>query len=127
MLAPGAPAIACAAAGNPPPMLRRADGSIERIDVGGLALTWMPRSFYATVTVPFSTGDRLLLFTDGLLEASWPGSDAYFGDAGLAPAVAALDGSAGSADAVIGALRHWIGGETPLADDVTLVVIEKRA
>lgn len=122
---PGPETIAYAAAGHPPAMIRRGSGAVERIDEGGIALTWMPFTSYGTIDVPFGPGDRLLLFTDGLLEASRPGSDEFFGDTELARTVSALGPSEDASRAVLEAHRRWMGAGTPLADDVTLVVIER--
>jgi serine phosphatase RsbU (regulator of sigma subunit) len=62
--------VAYALAGHPPPLLRRADGRIEPLTEGGIAMTWMPSAVYATTEVAFEPGDCLLLYTDGLTEAT---------------------------------------------------------
>ena len=113
-----------AAAGHPPALLQRSDGRIERLDEGGIVLTLFPAATYADVEVPFHAGDRLLLFTDGLLEAARGDSDAFFGDSELARVVAEVPQSDDVSRAVLRAHREWIGQDTPLSDDVTLVVVE---
>ena len=124
-LGPTDESLAYAAAGHPPGILRRGDGSIERLGAGGIALTLMPLAAYATTEVPFRPGDRLLLYTDGLLEAARPGTDDFFGDAELDLVVMRLDGSASFTESVLAAHREWIGAGTPLSDDVTLVAVER--
>jgi sigma-B regulation protein RsbU (phosphoserine phosphatase) len=119
--------LSYAAAGHPPAVLRRRAGALQRIEEGGIALTLMPQASYATTDLAFDPGDRLLLFTDGLIEAVRPGSDDFFGDAELDRAIAALGPHADAAQAVLDAHRQWIGAGTPLADDVTLVVVEATA
>ena len=55
-------------AGHPPPVLLRADGSVEQLPVAeGWPLTVMPQD-RRQVTVPFMVGDTLMAFTDGLIE-----------------------------------------------------------
>ncbi len=117
--------VGYAAAGHPPPLLRRRDGRIERLDAGGVALALLPVAGYGTAEVPFEEGDRLLLFTDGLLEATRGERDEFFGDEELARVVAGLPPSADTSATVLAAHRAWIGSGTPLSDDVTLVVVER--
>jgi phosphoserine phosphatase RsbU/P len=117
--------LSYAAAGHPPAMLRRRNGTVERNDTGGFALTLLPAATYPTANIPFLPGDRLLLFTDGVLESARPGRDEFFGDAELERVVRTLKGSASATDVVLAAHRQWIGPETPLSDDVTMVAIEK--
>ncbi len=57
-------------AGNPEPLLFRADGSVQKIDCTGLPLGIMTGAAYSEVTVPFNSGDSLLLATDGATEVT---------------------------------------------------------
>jgi sigma-B regulation protein RsbU (phosphoserine phosphatase) len=116
--------LAYAAAGHPPALLRRSDGAIDRIHHGGTVLTMFPDAEYTTVDHPFMPGDCLLLFTDGLLEATRGNSDEYFGDAELEHVVAPLRAPADVTHAVLDAHRLWIGPGAALTDDVTLVVVD---
>ena len=116
--------VAYAAAGHPPALLLRASGQIERLTEGGIVLTFLPDASYETADVRFEPGDRLLLFTDGLLEAAQQGGDEFFGDAQLDRVVSALPASADLLQEVEQAHRMWIGVGTPLSDDVTLVAVE---
>jgi sigma-B regulation protein RsbU (phosphoserine phosphatase) len=117
-------AVSYAVAGHPPALLRRRNGEIERLDEGGIVLTLMPGITYTTTEVPFGHGDRLLVFTDGLLEATRGGGDEYFGDAELTRVVRSLPPAGDASKAVLSAHRGWIGAGTPLSDDLTLVVVE---
>jgi sigma-B regulation protein RsbU (phosphoserine phosphatase) len=56
-------------AGHNPPMLRRANGSIERLETGGIPFGIAPEAAYSSDAVQLAPGDRLLIFTDGLVEA----------------------------------------------------------
>jgi hypothetical protein len=52
-------------AGHNNPILRRASGQIERLDVGGLPFGITPEVKYDSATVTLSPGDWLIIFTDG--------------------------------------------------------------
>src|SRR5271156_165550 len=56
-------------AGHNQPILRRGNGSIERLDVGGLPLGIQPEAKYESASITVAAGDWLLIFTDGLVEA----------------------------------------------------------
>jgi hypothetical protein len=56
-------------AGHNNPVLRRAAGSIERLDVGGLPLGIASDSKYSTAELALAANDWLVVFTDGLVEA----------------------------------------------------------
>jgi sigma-B regulation protein RsbU (phosphoserine phosphatase) len=57
-------------AGHNPPFLLRADGSIERLDVGGIILGLMKTlTPYQEGSVVLGSGDVVVMFTDGVSEA----------------------------------------------------------
>jgi serine phosphatase RsbU (regulator of sigma subunit) len=56
-------------AGHNNPILRRNDGGIERLDVGGLPLGILPEAEYKAASVSLTPGDWLVIFTDGVVEA----------------------------------------------------------
>ncbi|MFJ5073621.1 SpoIIE family protein phosphatase [Streptomyces sp. NPDC088553] len=63
-----------ASAGHPPPLLRRADGGAEVLEVPpGLLLGIATDVTYDTMELPWEPGSVLALYTDGLVEA--PGLD----------------------------------------------------
>jgi serine phosphatase RsbU (regulator of sigma subunit) len=57
-----------AGAGHPPALLRTADGTVRHLERTGPALGLLPTSKYEQTTVALGPSDRLLLFTDGLLQ-----------------------------------------------------------
>jgi sigma-B regulation protein RsbU (phosphoserine phosphatase) len=71
--------VTYAGAGHPPTLLARVGTSeLVLLDENGLFIGPFPNATYANMTTAFNTGDRLLLYTDGITEAS--GSDgAEFG------------------------------------------------
>jgi len=56
-------------AGHNNPILRRASGRIERLDVGGLPFGIQPEVKYESATVTLAPAEWLIIFTDGLVEA----------------------------------------------------------
>jgi phosphoserine phosphatase RsbU/P len=57
-------------AGHNYPMLRRRDGRIEDLEEGGLLLGLFESAEYERAEVPFTPGDSLLLYSDGISEAA---------------------------------------------------------
>jgi phosphoserine phosphatase RsbU/P len=56
-------------AGHYPPILVRADGSVERLATGGPVLGVFPDGTYQQGQVTIRSGDRLVLYTDGITDA----------------------------------------------------------
>jgi len=112
-------------AGHPPAYLI-ADGRAEELMAGSLPLGSM-LGRPGRIERPFPPGARLLLYSDGLAEAT-DASGEPFGYQRLAATVqqgAALP--VGDLElAVVGALDRYIG-DRPLADDLTLLVVERAA
>ncbi|MEA1941201.1 MAG: fused response regulator/phosphatase [Pseudomonadota bacterium] len=65
---PGAGRLHYAAAGAPPPLLLRADGSWEALCGGGLILGCLADAAYETHAMDLSPGDRLFAYSDALCE-----------------------------------------------------------
>ncbi len=110
--------------GNPFPVLRRADGSVSLIEARGMILGVREKHRATPVRVALNTGDRLILYSDGLFE-SFPASQGN----GHKAFVAYLAGlSQLPLEEFCGAVlsMHPIvmaGGNLP--DDVTLLVCER--
>jgi sigma-B regulation protein RsbU (phosphoserine phosphatase) len=65
-------------AGHNPPVLCRAGGTLERLDVGGLILGVMQtQSPYEQATVMLLPGDTLCMYTDGVSEAMNPAGEEF--------------------------------------------------
>jgi sigma-B regulation protein RsbU (phosphoserine phosphatase) len=109
-------------AGHYLPLLVRANGSVERLGIGGPVLGVLGDAEYAQASVPLGAGDRLVLFTDGLTEAR-DAADEEFGEERLvAAAVAHRACSAPALQArLVDAVAAFTGGR--LQDDATLMVL----
>jgi hypothetical protein len=111
-----------ASAGNPPVFLRRADGTVEAID-----LFAPPLGVRLPVTIPqrqvaVAAGDTIVLHSDGIYETRNPADEVY-GLERIAGVIAAE--GAGSAEALRDALLRDVAefrGGREQDDDVTLVV-----
>src|SRR6266850_2372976 len=56
-------------AGHNAPILRRANGTLETLEVGGLPLGIESGEKYKTASLELTRGDALIFFTDGVVEA----------------------------------------------------------
>jgi sigma-B regulation protein RsbU (phosphoserine phosphatase) len=65
--------ITYSGAGHPPTLLlRRQGGNVVRLAENGLFIGPFPQATYSNISVPFQSGDKLLLYTDGIVEATGP-------------------------------------------------------
>ena len=111
-------------AGHNRPILRRHGGLIERLDVGGLPLGIQADAKYESASVALASGDWLVVFTDGLVEAV-NASDEEYGEAKLL----VLLENAGSAspqellNQLMAGLDLFVGN-TAQHDDVTCMLLK---
>lgn len=111
-------------AGHNTPILRRSDGSIERLDVGGLPIGIQTEAKYESASVTLAPGDWLIIFTDGLVEAENARQEEY-GEARLLSAIGA--GAATTPGEMLQRLMAELDlfvGNTPQHDDVTCLLIK---
>ena len=113
-------------AGHPPPLLLRADGTVHRLDQGGPVLGMIQDARYQEAVVPLRAGDRLVLYTDGVVEA-----EGRSGELGEMRLLAALRGMRGltatdAARAVLDRAVEFADGG-PLQDDATVVIVDVPA
>jgi sigma-B regulation protein RsbU (phosphoserine phosphatase) len=98
--------LTLAAAGHPPALLLRADGTIEELSAaGGPPVGWHAEATFTPATAQLDAGDAVVLYTDGLSEARTGG--ALLGVDGIRAALAGTnaDGAAGRARELAAALR----------------------
>jgi sigma-B regulation protein RsbU (phosphoserine phosphatase) len=111
-------------AGHNNPILRRASGLIERLDVGGLPLGILPDAKYESASVALAPDDWLIIFTDGLVEAENARQDEY----GETQLLTVINTSAATTPAEM--LKRMLAeldlfvGNTPQHDDVTCLLIK---
>jgi sigma-B regulation protein RsbU (phosphoserine phosphatase) len=64
-------------AGHPPPILLKADETIEKLSKGGMLLGAFSDPRYRTSRVGLDPGDLLVFYTDGVLDARNPDGDTF--------------------------------------------------
>ena len=79
-----------ASAGHCPPLVLRADGTVEMVGVRGPVLGLYPEPTFSSEQVVLSPGDALVAYTDGVTEAQ--SSDDVFGEPRLMREVSPLAG-----------------------------------
>lgn len=108
--------LTLANAGHCPPLLVRADGSIEELASTGPILGLLPNARWRSVQTRLECGDRLVLYSDGVTEAMR--DEEELGVCGLRRIVR----KAASAREILGALAEYEHG-----DDTTLVVVTRES
>lgn len=109
------------AAAHPPMLLLRA-GQVTPIEENGLMLAAFSSATYATRVHPIQPGDRLLLYTDGLLEAA-NASNEEFGPDRLAKLLkdTTPHNTEQAANHIVSTLQQWSRAQN---DDLTLLLCD---
>lgn len=112
------------AAGHPPLLLSRA-GVLHRIESNGLVFGVTAEPDYPVCDLPICPGDRLLLYTDGLIEAE-NARGRPFGDSKLEQVVlgAQMGPPSELTDRLLTEICAWQPASLPQQDDITLIVID---
>jgi sigma-B regulation protein RsbU (phosphoserine phosphatase) len=113
------------AAGHPP-LLRWRQGKLERFDSNGLLFGVMQEcDDYPVCTLPVNSGDRFLLYTDGVTEPENAHGDS-FGDIRLEQVLRDNQGRppAELSDELLSEIRQWQPAAITQQDDITLIVID---
>jgi len=113
-------------AGHNPPILVRADGTVSRLDSGGTVVGVFDAATYTGGRATVGRGDRMLLFTDGLVEAG-SSSDREFGDEHLVDTLVRHRtlGANDILDRVFADVHQWAGRR--LDDDATALALAFEA
>ncbi len=112
-------------AGHLPPILLRADGSVERLDTSGTVVGLFDGETYEESAVTMEPGDLLAAFSDGVTEPEREAEE--FGEERLIELLRKnrQQELRQIGEVVTGAVAAWIGGaEQP--DDVTIVLARAR-
>jgi sigma-B regulation protein RsbU (phosphoserine phosphatase) len=109
-------------AGHPHPLVRRANGAVERLGQGGPPIGLLDGPVFEMCEASLGPGDLLLAYSDGLIEAE-DRSGAQFGEDGVARTLAAGDAQHAPAilDAMERALEQHAGG-AGLEDDLSMIL-----
>ncbi|MGW7072394.1 PP2C family protein-serine/threonine phosphatase [Streptomyces sp. NPDC054855] len=111
-------------AGHPPPLIARADGSVDEADTRGTLIGALPKVTSSTAHVRLKPGEVCLLFSDGIVEAKGgPLGTEMFGEERLSRALSECFGMV--AEAVVERVQmlasQWVGRGPH--DDMAVVAI----
>jgi phosphoserine phosphatase RsbU/P len=112
-------------AGHNPPLVGRADGSVEHLASGGFPLGIMPAAEYELGMTSLAPGDALVIYSDGVSEANNLAGE-EFGMQRLADVV--MRNIAASASGLRDKVESALSGFTttaPAGDDITLVIVKR--
>jgi sigma-B regulation protein RsbU (phosphoserine phosphatase) len=111
-------------AGHQPAMLLRRDGTVETLAAGGAVLGYFEQWQYQTGSVTLNSGDTLLMFTDGLVDALNAAGEEFSVERLVKSAITMrhLDARTMTTELVDGVARHCAGN---FGDDVTLCAVRR--
>jgi len=112
-----------AAAGHPAMLLCR-DGEVTEIVENGLVLAVLPEAPYTCLELAMQAGDRLMLYTDGLLEAR-NADDEMFGEGRLKGMLKETAGvtPAQATDSILARVQDWSRVQE---DDLTVLICDYK-
>jgi serine phosphatase RsbU (regulator of sigma subunit) len=122
VLSPDGTLLSCNA-GNNPPLLVSRDGTVRRLEKGGLPIGPFTEPAYEEEETPLRPGDTLILYSDGVSDAA-DSNDEAFGEERL---LKCLDGACAREpekliEHVLGEVRAF-AADRPQFDDITLLVV----
>ena len=113
-------------AGHNPPLLARADGTLEHMQPSGIMIGALPFDGWQENTVVLGEGESIVVFSDGVTEAEREGGQ-FFGDDRLEQAV--IEAHALPAAKLCGdvteKIRSFVEG-APQSDDITMLVVQRN-
>lgn len=113
-------------AGFPPPLLLRPGAAAVEIGEGGPPVALVPHAQFERTIVDLRGGDRLLVYSDGVVEAASPAGE-HFGNDRLAALATSQPGNAPAAllGNLTDALKGW-AGSARFDDDISVIVIDRE-
>ena len=129
VLEPETGVITVVNAGHLPPLLRRAEGTVEMVakKESGLPLGIVPDQEYKSVRVRLQPGDVLFAYTDGVTEAMNNAREIYGRDRLRKCVENATDGIGPLIKSIISNVETFTGGSTLSRDDTCCVGVERLA
>jgi serine phosphatase RsbU (regulator of sigma subunit) len=123
---PGTGQLTYVNAGQNPPLIRRANGTIVRLEGTGVALGMFEESTYESVDTTIEPGDMLVMYSDGITEAENPEAQPFeeSGLEGVLARHAALSPSEIAAAVLRAVEQH--ARASRFADDLTLLVLQRQ-
>lgn len=120
----GSGVLRFASAGHPPALYLPADGPSRFLDSSGFAIGWMPDAKYPEQELPMRHGDRLLVYSDGIIETANGQAEAFGRDRLNQTADAARQASLDQLLEHVVRAADDFRGAAAAADDVSALVVE---
>ena len=116
--------LTLASGGHPPPLVLRADGTVEEVPASGTLIGVVPQVVIHPATVELAPGELCLLYSDGLTEArgGTTGTEQY-GEERLHDALASCHGmpAAAAVERVRQLVSDWVHGG--VRDDIAMMAV----
>jgi serine phosphatase RsbU (regulator of sigma subunit) len=126
VLDPGSASLRYANAGHDLPYVRRGDGDAGELRARGMPLGLMPSMSYEENEVVLEAGERVLFYSDGLVEAHDPDGEMF----GF-PRLRALFAEHGEEESLgaflLEELYSFVGEGWDQEDDITLLMLQRCA
>ncbi len=112
------------AAGHPPFLCWR-QGRLDQIESNGLLIGVIPEPEYPVCEFSLNSGDRFLLYTDGVIEPENAAGDS-FGDSRLEEVIRRnqTESPLELSDQMMSEIRRWQPASMTQQDDITLIVVD---
>ncbi|GAA1851151.1 PP2C family protein-serine/threonine phosphatase [Asanoa iriomotensis] len=119
----GGLSLTLASGGHLPPVVIRADGSVETVDLRGMLIGVVPDPRIAAVNVQLAAGETCLLFSDGVTEARGGVRGEQFGATRLVDALGGCQRmpAPALAERVEQVIGDWLGGRNH--DDIAVFAV----
>ena len=112
--------------GHEPPMLIRNGQIIRHLRATGLAVGALPDAPFRTDSVTIEVDDRLVLYTDGITDATDGPGNAFSKERLMRLSSESRQDSQTLVDSIVSALNQHVGTGAP-DDDITLLAIHRQA
>jgi phosphoserine phosphatase RsbU/P len=124
-LDPATGVVAYVNAGHNVPILRKSSGLVERLEAGGIPVGILAEAPYQVGTTRLETGDWLVIFTDGVIEA-FNAQEEEYGEPAL---LRLVDRNSGAVPeemlhSLFSELDRYVGN-TPQHDDITCLLLKR--
>jgi len=109
---------------NPPMVVQAGEWSVRELEPTGIALGLLEDAHYREQTIPIKSGDILVLFTDGVTEAT-NANDELFSEERLRNIILLNRGLSATdlATVILDAINLFCSGQ-PQSDDITLFIVK---
>jgi sigma-B regulation protein RsbU (phosphoserine phosphatase) len=113
-------------AGQTPPLIRRRDGTYQRLEATGIALGMFEGSTYVASESRLDSGDMLVAYSDGITEAESPTGQPFeeTGLEGVLTTYAAFSAAELGTETIRAVERH--ARDSRFSDDLTMLVMKRQ-